>query len=203
MAATDGSRMSEEREAIAAELRRVRDAVSDQPVPERSPEELLPTPRPTPEPERAAPPPAPEPPALDLATPDVGRLNEVATARARGLKERVLAALGLPAASQRELNALQVQFDNRLLAWIEARLAHTHRHYDAVLGQYGRHMQEIDQRHLQLQQDLVGHVHDLVRRIDLVLGDGERNRVSLEVGLRDLRARLQALEQRLAQGDGA
>ena len=39
----------------------------------------------------------------------------------------------------------------------------THRHYDEVLGLHGRHMGEIDERHLILQEELVTHVHDLVQ----------------------------------------
>ena len=41
-----------------------------------------------------------------------------------------------------------------------------------MLGVHGRHMGEIDERHLILQEELVAHVHDLVQRIDLVLGRG-------------------------------
>jgi hypothetical protein len=66
-----------------------------------------------------------------------------------------------------------------------------------VLGHYGQHLTEIDQRHLILQNDLVAHVHDLVKRIDIVLAESERGRVSLEAGLRDVRARLVHLEERL------
>ena len=80
------------------------------------------------------------------------------------------------------------------------RLHETHRHYDAVLGLTARHMAEIDERHLILQEELVAHVHDLVKRIDLVLGEGEKGRLSLESALRDLRTRLQQLEERLARG---
>lgn len=65
---------------------------------------------------------------------------------------------------------------------------------------HSRHMADIDQRHLQLQEDLVAHVHDLVRRIDLVFSEGERGRLSLELELQDLRQRLLDLEKRLARG---
>ena len=41
-------------------------------------------------------------------------------------------------------------------------------------GIHGRHMGEIDERHLILQEELVAHVHDLVKRIDLVLAEAER-----------------------------
>ena len=41
---------------------------------------------------------------------------------------------------------------------------------------YGRHMGEIDERHLILQEELVAHVHDLVRRVDLVLAEARAGR---------------------------
>jgi hypothetical protein len=196
--------VSEEIEAIAEELRRVREAVSQEPLPERPSEDVLPPARPTRQPARAAREPDPEATALDLSAPDLGPLNEAwdlaGVAPGGRLARLVRRLLGPWLRAQTEFNARQVRFDNRALAWIEARLAHTHRHYDAVLGQHGRHMEEIDQRHLQLQEDLVAHVHDLVQRIDLVLADGERGRVSLELALRDLRARLGELEARAARG---
>ena len=80
----------------------------------------------------------------------------------------------------------------------DARLEATHRHYDEVLGLHGRHMGEIDERHLILQEELVTHVHDLVRRIDLVLAEAERGRLGLERDLRDVRDRARQLEERLA-----
>jgi hypothetical protein len=58
-------------------------------------------------------------------------------------------------------------------------------------------MGEIDERHLILQEELVAHVHDLVKRIDLVLSTAERGRLSLEFALRDVRTRLARLEERL------
>jgi hypothetical protein len=92
---------------------------------------------------------------------------------ARGLG-RVLARV---LDAQESFNSRQVQFDNALLDYIDARLQATHRHYDEVLGLHGRHMGEIDERHLILQEELVTHVHDLVRRIDLVLAEAERGRL--------------------------
>lgn len=193
--------MEDEREAIAEELRGVRDAVAQEPLPERPSADVLPPARPTRAPERLQREPDPAAPPLELDAPDLGPLNDawdLAGVAPSGRLARLLRRLLAPwLRSQTEFNARQVQFDNRALAWVEARLAHTHRHYDAVLGQHGRHMEEIDQRHLQLQEDLVAHVHDLVQRIDLVLGDGERGRVSLELALRDVRARLGELEARL------
>ena len=100
--------------------------------------------------------------------------------------------------AQRELNSQQVRLDNEILDYIDRRFDRTHRHYDRVLGDHGQHMHDIDARHLILQNELVAHVHDLVKRIDLVLGESERGRVSLEAALRDVRARLHRLEERLA-----
>ena len=100
---------------------------------------------------------------------------------------------------QEAFNSRQVQFDNALLDYIDARLEATHRHYDAILGIHGRHMGEIDERHLIMQEELVAHVHDLVRRIDLVLGESERGRLGLELALRDVRARLLRLEEQLGR----
>jgi hypothetical protein len=51
-----------------------------------------------------------------------------------------------------------------------------------------------------LQEELVSHVHDLVRRIDLVLGEGEKGRLAQEHALREIRARLLRLEERLGRG---
>jgi hypothetical protein len=59
-------------------------------------------------------------------------------------------------------------------------------------------MGEIDERHLIVQEELVAHVHDLVRRIDLVLAESERGRAGLEFALKDLRERLRQVEERLA-----
>lgn len=99
--------------------------------------------------------------------------------------------------AQTTFNSRQVQLDNELIAYLEERLAATHRHYDAVLGIHGRHMAEIDERHLIVQEELVAHVHDLVKRIDLVLAESEKGRLPLEFALRDLRARVREIEERL------
>ena len=97
-------------------------------------------------------------------------------------------------------NSRQVQLDNEILEYVDARLDVTHRHYDAVLGIHGRHIQDINERHLILQEELVAHVHDLVKRIDLVLAEAEKGRLSLEFALRDVRTRLARLEERLGRG---
>lgn len=91
-------------------------------------------------------------------------------------------------------NARQVQLDNEILEYIDSRFHATHTHYDSVLGIHGKRMQEIDERHLILQEELVSHVHDLVRRIDLVLSQAERENLGLEVTLRAVRRRVEALE---------
>ena len=114
---------------------------------------------------------------------------------ARGLG-RVLARV---LDAQESFNSRQVQFDNAILDYIDARVQETHRHYDAILGIHGRHMGEIDERHLIMQEELVAHVHDLVKRIDLVLGESERGRHGLEFALRDVRARLVRLEEEIAK----
>jgi hypothetical protein len=98
--------------------------------------------------------------------------------------------------AQRAFNAKQVQLDNEILAYIDSKSDHTHRHYDRILGLYGRHLGEADERHMILQEELVAHVHDLVKRIDLVLSEVERGRMSLEFQLKELRERLQKLEGR-------
>ena len=60
-----------------------------------------------------------------------------------------------------------------------------------------RRMDDIDTRHRELERELVRHVHDLARRIDVVLGEGEKGRVSHEAALRSIRERLRALEEKL------
>jgi hypothetical protein len=196
-----GPPTEEEREQVARELERVRDGVRERALVERRPEAVLPpaapvrTPQPAPareEPAAVPPPPRPDTSALNA----LWRTAEVAAGRAGRLVRRLARPF---LHSQQQFNSLQVQFDNALLDYMDARLAHTHAHYDSVLGVHGRHMGEIDERHLILQEELVAHVHDLVRRIDLVLEEGERGRVSVESGLRDLRSRLARLEERLRQ----
>jgi hypothetical protein len=191
----------ETRAAIASELRAVAETARDANPPR--PAELPPA--------RAVgtPPPAPPvsvspaPPAA--VRPDGGPVNQLWNAPAaaapgglRGLFFRLLRPLIAPIVeTQVAFNSRQVQLDNQLLEYIEARLSETHRHYDRVLGQYGQHIADANERHVLLQGELVTHVHDLVRRIDLVLNEGERGRLSLDTSLRDLRARLVALEERV------
>lgn len=204
-------RTDEERAQVAAELRRVRESVRERALHERDPSQVLPPARETrpPEPVPSEPPPAGEPPP---ARPDASAVNAQWRAEPptgpvtggggwRGLVGRLVeAALGPRLEAQRSWNAQQVQLDNALLDYVDRRLAATHRHYDAVLGGVGRHLGEVDERHMILQEELVAHVHDLVKRIDLVLAEGERGRVSAEHALRDLRERLRLLEERLPRG---
>lgn len=194
----------EERELVAAELRRVRESAAAAPSGARPPGQVLPPPRPLPAavvaPLPETPPPTAEPPRPDNAA--VNQLWSLPVAHPpRGLSGRVYAFLLRVLSplwdAQKELNSRQVRLDNEILDYIDARFDRTHRHYDRVLGDYGRHIRDIDERHLILQNELVAHVHDLVKRIDLVLAESERGRVSLEATLRDVRTRLGRLEQRL------
>jgi hypothetical protein len=192
-----------DRQEVAEELRRVREAVRARALHEQP--AVLPAARVVAVPGPMPPDRAPAP--IDAtARPDNAALNagwRVREALGGGGWRRLLArGLGRVLArvldAQESFNSRQVQFDNALLDYIDARLTATHRHYDDVLGLHGRHMGEIDERHLIVQEELVTHVHDLVRRIDLVLGEAERGRLGLERDLRELRDRMRQLEERLA-----
>jgi hypothetical protein len=192
------------REDVAAELQRVREKVRAGALYARAPEAVLGEARPTREPE---PVPREAPPADEPAPPrpDASAVNEhwraEGTPGRGGFLSRLLERLLRPRLhAQVEWNARQVRLDNEILDYIDARFARTHRHYDAVLGQAGRHLGEVDERHMILQEELVSHVHDLVRRIDLVLGEGEKGRLAQEHALREIRARLLRLEERLGRG---
>jgi hypothetical protein len=99
--------------------------------------------------------------------------------------------------AQVKFNADQVQLDNALVSWTAAHFAATHTHYDAVIARMQKRMDDIDTRHRELERELVRHVHDMARRIDVVLGEGEKGRVSHEAALRSIRERLRALEEKL------
>jgi hypothetical protein len=193
-----------ERLKVAERLRRVRETVRERALLDTDTSAGLPPPRPTREPQAVAS--EPEPPGpVAPQRPDGTAVNALWEARPqrelsglRGRLARWLAQLLAPQLeAQVSFNSKQVQLDNQVLDYVDARLAATHRHYDGVLGRYGRHMGEIDERHLILQEELVAHVHDLVERIDLVLAEGEKGRLGFEHALRDLRARLARLEDRL------
>jgi hypothetical protein len=111
------------------------------------------------------------------------------------LERLLLRVLGPRFAAQREFNARQAQLDNETLAYLQQRLAATHRHYDRLLGELGRRLDEADERHRELERELVRHVQDLVQRIDVVLLESNRDRLALVQALEDARARLARLEQ--------
>jgi hypothetical protein len=195
-----------ERERMADELRRVREEVRQRALHEPAPPVLPPT-LPTRTPEGMPPDPVP-PPLVEPRRPDATELNGLwplfPTLEGGGLRRAVARGLARTLARlvgrQEHFNSQQVQFDNQVLDYIDARFAATHAHYDPVLGIVSRHMAEIDERHLILQEELVSHVHDLVKRIDLVLAQGEKGRLSLEYALQDVRTRLLQLEERLGRG---
>ncbi|HET7292559.1 MAG TPA: hypothetical protein VFM88_09050 [Vicinamibacteria bacterium] len=192
--------MPDEREADAERLRRIREGVRARALldPLRLGDAKAPR-----EPARL-PPLESAVPADPPARPDAAEVNagwDTARAQALGLLGRALRRAFAPFVdAQAAWNARQVQLDNRLLEYLEARFDFTHRHYDRVLGLHGKRLEEIDERHLILQEELVQHVHDLVRRIDLVLAEAEKGRHSLEFALRDVRNRLERLEEKLARG---
>jgi hypothetical protein len=149
------------------------------------------------------------------ASPDRKSLNEQwNVARAfdappRGLLGRLFAplrkpiqrviryALGPFVEHQVEMNSAQVQFDNDIVAYMDERMDRLVAHYDHVLGQHGKRMEEIDERHLILQQELIQHVHDLVKRIDFVFETAEQNHLYFEGFLRELREELGELASRM------
>jgi hypothetical protein len=106
-------------------------------------------------------------------------------------------ALGPFIERQVEMNSAQVQFDNAVVAYMDERMDRLVTQYDRVLGQHGRRMEEIDERHLILQQELIQHVHDLVKRIDFVFETAEQNHLYLEGFLRELREELGELASKL------
>jgi hypothetical protein len=194
--------MDDERQRVARELSRVRDGARAD-----APEPSLPAARPMLEPQAVsedALPGALSPPRRpDGAA--VNRLWSLAHAasprRLGGLAYRALRGILAPLVdAQVAFNSRQVQLDNELLEYIDTRLDATHRHYDAVLGIHARYMGEINERHLIIQRELVAHVHDLVRRIDLVLEDSQRGQTSLAFSLREVRSQLAAIEERLGKG---
>ena len=116
----------------------------------------------------------------------------------RSLLQRVLRfALGPIIERQTQVNSHQVRFDNEFVAYIDERLDGINRHYDEILGLHGKRMQEIDERHLILQEELIRHVHDLVQRIEFVFESAEQNHLYLEGMLREQREELSRLKKRL------
>ena len=135
------------------------------------------------------------------AAPDLAHVNASWTTKpSLGLLGRLLAWLqGPQLEAQRAFNADQVRLDNALLKYLEERLAATHRHYDRILGRTGQRLDEVDARHRLLERELVKHVHDLARRIDLVLVEADRGRPALEHALADLRERVARIEDALSR----
>ena len=190
--------MSKERDKIAQELRQVRDEVRDRfrPDPaEASSSPLTRTPRPKATPAgNGVPEPMPEPPDA-TAVNAAWRAEALPPRGPLGVVFRLLERIFRPGLeAQRAFNARQVQLDNELLAHVAERWDATHRHYDRILGDLGRRLDEADERHAILEGELTEHVQDLVRRIDLVLADASRGRAALELALDDVRARLTRLE---------
>jgi hypothetical protein len=136
--------------------------------------------------------------AKSLETPPQGGLARVLSPLRRPLQRLIRFALGPLVERQAEWNSSQVQFDNDITAYIDERVDRLVAHYDEVLGTHGKRMEEIDERHLILQQELIQHVHDLIKRIDFVFETAEQNHLYLEGSLREVREELQSLENRLA-----
>jgi hypothetical protein len=142
------------------------------------------------------------PPWNPPAPPDLGPVNESWTAGdqkpAKGISSLLDGGSSEKAReAQVKFNADQVQLDNALVSWTAAHFAATHTHYDAVVARMQKRMDDIDTRHRELERELVRHVHEMARRIDVVLGEGEKGRVAHEAALRSIRERLKALEERL------
>jgi len=134
------------------------------------------------------------------AAPDLGPVNAswATKPRPRGLLGRLVAWLLKPQLdAQRAWNADQVRLDNAFVKYFEERLAATHRHYDSILGRMGQRLDEVDQRHRLLEKELVKHVQDLARRIDLALLEADRGRPGYEHALAELRERVLRLEEAL------
>jgi hypothetical protein len=195
--------MSEDGKDVAEELRRVREEVRRRAVPGgAAPAGGLPAPEARP-PKPVAREQLPVPEAAP-SPPDATAVNQTWRAEAPApvgpgsfLRRLVDRVLGPRLEAQRAFNARQVQLDNEILRYLDERFAATHRHYDRILGLYGRHLGEADERHMILQEELVAHVRDLVRRIDLVLAESDRDRLSLEAALEDVRSSLRRLDERL------
>ena len=113
------------------------------------------------------------------------------------LRQLVRFALGPVIERQVQMNSAQVRFDNEMVQYVDERLDRVSRHYDDILGQHGKRMEEIDERHLILQQELVRHVHDLVERIEFVFETAETNHLHVAAVLRETREELKALVEKL------
>jgi hypothetical protein len=128
-----------------------------------------------------------------LAAPPSGRLGRGLGFLRPALQRLARFALGPLVERQVELNSAQVRFDNEIVSYLDDRLERLTAHYDRVLGLHGKRMEEIDERHLILQQELVRHVHELVKRIEFVFENAEQNHLYLEGALRELRDEVRSL----------
>lgn len=145
---------------------------------------------------------AAEEPSQNVSSPardDLNSLWDVASAQPKGFLGRLFRrfALGPVVERQVQMNSAQVRFDNDMVEYVDARLDRMERHYDRVLGLHGKRMEEIDERHLILQQELIRHVHDLVERIEFVFETAETNHLQVDGVLRETREELKELAQRL------
>jgi len=132
-----------------------------------------------------------------LEAPSRGGLGRILSPLRHPLRRLIRFALGPFIERQTEWNSSQVKFDNDITTYIDERVDRLVTHYDEVLGAHGKRMEEIDERHLILQQELIQHVHDLIKRIDFVFETAEQNHLYLEGSLREVREELQSLENRL------
>ncbi len=137
---------------------------------------------------------------------DLNSLWNVAGAKPQGFLGKLFStwrrllqrfALGPVVERQVQMNSAQVRFDNEVIEYVDARLDRMARHYDEVLGLHGKRMEEIDERHLILQQELIRHVHDLVERIEFVFETAETNHLQIDASLRETREELKDLVKRL------
>jgi len=126
--------------------------------------------------------------------PDLKPVNESWNA---GSRTGGLANLLKSPEAQLKFNSDQVQLDNALVAWIAGHFDATHRHYDRLIAEMQQRLDDVDTRHRGLEKELVRHVHEMARRIDVVLGEGEKGRVSHESALRSIRERLRELEEKM------
>lgn len=118
------------------------------------------------------------------------------------LRRLVRFALGPAFETQERFNSAQVRFDNALVEYLDQRFDRLSAHYDRVLGLHGKRMEEIDERHLILQQELIRHVHDLVARIEFVFESAEQNHLYLEGMLRETKEELKELVARFDRAVG-
>jgi hypothetical protein len=133
----------------------------------------------------------------DTGAPSPGALGRAFAPLRASLRRLARFALGPLPERQTEMNSAQVRFDNELVSYVDERFDRMSHHYDRVLGLHGRRMEEIDERHLILQQELIRHVHDLVARIELVFEAAEQNHLYLEGTLRETREELSRIAARL------